>query len=139
MVNLGMDKWEDGLMYSALLCTKTVNVNSPTRRRPIVFAESPAIESVYNVRKLFEPIYQDLTLLKDNSGVLIIGNECANLKCRMDKKIELDHWWRSNTKTCLSYHPKSMMEAEQHKRNSNWNLVNYDVDKLYVLSSNEND
>ena len=43
IVNIGMDEWDDGVMDSGLLCTKVNNNNSPKRRRPIAFAEKPAI------------------------------------------------------------------------------------------------
>ena len=54
LVNLCMDEWEDGLMYSALLCTLNKNNNSAIRRRSIAFAEKPAIESTYNIQKLLD-------------------------------------------------------------------------------------
>ena len=135
-VNLGMDKWEDGLMYSALLCTKDSRNNSAKRRRPIAFAEKPAVESVYNVQKLLDPISKELLLLKDNSCILKIGNECAILRCFWDDKVELDHWWRNVTNVSLSEFPKTMEEAENYKRKTRWNLIDENVDKLYVLNAN---
>ena len=63
IVNLGMYKWEEGFMHSALLCTKTINNSSPRRRGLIVSAEKPVIESYYNAQKSLEPIYDELVLL----------------------------------------------------------------------------
>ena len=90
IVNMGMEEWKEGLMYSALLCTKSLNDNSPKRRRPIAFADKGAIESSYNIQKLLEQIYDDIKSLKDNSSVLRIGNDCVILKCSVDKKYALD-------------------------------------------------
>ena len=133
IINIGMDKWADGLMYSALLCTKATKNNSPKRRRPIAFAERPAIESVYNVSKLLEPMMNELLLLKDNSSALLIGNECAIITCFTDNKYGLDQWKRQQTGVNLLEFPKSMLEAEELKRKSHWNLSDYNTDKLYIL------
>ena len=133
IVHMGMDKWAEGLMYSALLCTKTTNNNSPKRRRPVAFADPPAIESYHNVNKLLEPIRDELTLLKDNSCVFRIGNDCAILKCAMNKKMDLDIWRRQITRCPLNSFPKTMAECEMYKHNIRWNLINHNIDKLYII------
>ena len=133
IVNMGSDKWADGVMYSALLCTKLRKNNSPKRRRPVAFAEAPAIESTYNIEKLLQPYITDLMLLKDNACILRIGNNCAVVTCSWDQKNQMDDWWRHKSRVGLVEFPKTMMEAEELRRKSHWNLVNHAIDKIYIM------
>ena len=52
LMNMGLDKCYDGLMYSMLLCTRKNGNDSAVRRRPVAFADEPAIESTPNLESL---------------------------------------------------------------------------------------
>ena len=136
LVNSGVDKWKDGLMYS-LLCCDAVN-SSAVRRTPFAYADSPAIESTYNLEELLAPIYDQLSLIKDNSSILQIKikdkHHCAILHCSAENKINMDRWWRSQTGTRLWDQPESMHDSETHKRKCNWNLINHGIDKIFILN-----
>ena len=56
------------------------------------FADKAVMESLYIAQKLSELMYYELKLLKDNSWVLRIENECAVLKRSTENKFDLDLW-----------------------------------------------
>ena len=138
IVNMGTDKWKKGVMYSVLLCSKDKNNNSAKRRRPIAFADAPAVESTPNLEQLLHPVKKQLSLLKDNCCVLILRQaaqiQCAILSCNYEWKHQLDQLWSVYGEVSKFDQPRSLMEAERLKRRTNWNLINYNVNKIYTLS-----
>lgn len=136
VVNFGADKCEDGTMFSILLCTQIKGNNSPLRRRPVAFILKPATDSTANLKRLLTPIKSALKLLKDNSSIFTIriGKEyaCTILSCYQDVKDELDGKRRSYTKY-EEKPPRSLEDAEIQKRKRNWNLINYNIQRLYLL------
>ena len=73
--------------------------------------------------------------MKDNSSTLRIGHECVILKCSMSKKPELDQWWRSMKNMELNSFPYSLQESEDYIWKTRWNLINHNINKLYILSA----
>ena len=121
-----------------LLCTRLTSNNSAKRRRPLVFAAKPAIESTENLRKLWRPIRNHMATLKDNTCILHIHvngeHRCVTLTCDFDKKQELDGFWQKHTKTSISSIPQSLRETEILKLNTCWNLMNHSIDKIYLMT-----
>ena len=140
IVNLGVDKWAGGFMYSMLLCCRSTHNNSAKRRRPLAYAEKPAVDSSNNIAILLNPIKTDLSLLQDNACILKIkcpnGHSCAISSCYAKNKSVLDDEWRLNNLVTTNTQPKTMRETEIYKRKTNWNLLNYGINQLYVLQTN---
>ena len=134
---MGLDKWHDGLMYSVLLCTRKNGNNSAVRRRPVAFADKPATESSANLERLLHPIHGELSLLKDNTSILVMNingiHRCVPISCDFQKKHELDTFWSSRNQKPASTVAHSMNETEQLKRKTNWNIANHDIDKIYIV------
>ncbi len=102
VVAAGIDKADHGSQYVVLLCTKEENNNSPVRLRPVCYMETPAICNHNNIKRLLNPIFDYLQLLKENTCVLKIKNGdkwygCA-LQCDVNYKKELDKQWKLHNK-----------------------------------------
>ena len=89
LISTGVDKWIDGLTYSMLLGTREEFNNSAKRRRPIAYAAPPTAETTGNLRKLLNPIIEELWTLKDNTAILHLKVQgthfCVGLACDYDQ------------------------------------------------------
>ena len=138
IVSAGIDKADHGTLYSLMTCTRYKNNNSAKRRRPCMYMETPAVETTKNLIKLFDPIRNNIALLKDNSCFLLIKDthnmiwNCALLHCHWNWKVRLDSEW-TNTHSDINTYCASMRDCEILKRKTNWNLMNYIITKIYVF------
>ena len=109
IVTAGMDKADHGSAHSLLLCTREKANNSSKRRRPLAYMERPAIENTNNIFKLLGPLRENISLLKDNSCVLIMENienknkNCIILHCDENWKHSLDYQWAQQNKAPVLY------------------------------------
>lgn len=71
-VSAGTTEADHGTLCSLLTCSGHKNNNSAKRRRTCIYMETPAVETIKNLIKLFNPVRSKVALLKDNSCFMII-------------------------------------------------------------------